>query len=123
MIPPPDVNYQALIQIITDPTDFSSFFDNDIGMKEQKKDSQSLKEINPKDNPVWQEITHRFGTNIKQPELLSIALILSSHFHIKIDRDAKRRKGILIKWFQENWNVIQPFLNNIVLEEQKAPNR
>jgi hypothetical protein len=35
---------------------------------------------------------------------------------MKLDHDAKRRKTVLIKWFEENWTAIAPFLDYIVLE-------
>lgn len=70
-----------------------------------------------KNNIAWHEITTRFGNNVKQQELLSIANILSQNAGIKLDRDAKRRKSVLIKWFNENWNYLAPFLQFVVLED------
>jgi hypothetical protein len=75
-----------------------------------------LKGFNPKDAGVWREISRRFGTNVKQPELVSIATVLAQNANIKLDRDAKRRKAVLIKWFEENWTAIAPFLDYVVLE-------
>ena len=83
--------------------------------RERERISSRLEGFNPRDNPVWREITHRFGSNIKQPELLSIANVLSQSARIKLDRDAKRRKTVLIKWFQENWTSIYPYLDYVVL--------
>lgn len=85
--------------------------------KEKQRINSRLNGFNPKDNTVWREITSRFGANIKQPELLSIAQVLASSASIKLDRDAKRRKSVLIKWFEENWAQIQPFLDYVVLED------
>lgn len=87
--------------------------------KEKERIAERLGTFNPKDNVVWHEITQRFGANIKQPELLSIANVLAQNAGIKLDRDAKRRKSVLIKWFEENWNAIQPFLAYVVLEDTK----
>ncbi|EAX97547.1 hypothetical protein TVAG_006780 [Trichomonas vaginalis G3] len=88
--------------------------------KEKERIAERLGSFNPKDNAVWHEITQRFGANIKQPELLSIANVLAQNASIKLDRDAKRRKSVLIKWFEENWNAIQPYLAYVVLEDTKA---
>lgn len=85
--------------------------------KEKERIADRLNGFNPKDNIAWREITNRFGNNIKQPELLSIAQVLASSANIKLDRDAKRRKTVLIKWFLENWSAIQPFLDFVVLED------
>jgi hypothetical protein len=69
-----------------------------------------------KDTPAWHEITRRFGANIKQPELVSIASVLAQNTNIKLDQNAKRRKTVLIRWFEENWTTISPFLDYVVLE-------
>jgi hypothetical protein len=39
---------------------------------------------------------------------------------VHLDRDAKRRKSVLLKWFEENWNAIYPFLDYVVLEETQG---
>jgi hypothetical protein len=85
--------------------------------KEKDRIANRLSGFNSKDNRVWKTITEKFGTNIKQPELLSMASVLASHANIKLDRDAKRRKSVLIKWFEENWTAIEPFLKFVVLED------
>ena len=85
--------------------------------REKERIADRLKNFNPKDNPVWHKITQKFGPNIKQPELLSIAEVLSNSANVKLDRDAKRRKTVLIKWFSENWAAISPYLDFVVLEE------
>ena len=84
---------------------------------EKKRISERLNGFNPRDNNAWKEISRRFGSNIKHPELLSIANVLASSANVRLDRDAKRRKTVLIKWFQENWAAISPFLDYVVLED------
>ena len=85
--------------------------------KEKRRIAQRLYGFNPKDNPAWYQITQKFGSNLKQPELLSIAEVCATSAHIKLDRDAKRRKSVLIKWFEENWPRISPYLNYVILED------
>jgi hypothetical protein len=86
--------------------------------KEKVRILGRLKDFNAKDCSVWREITGRFGRNIKQPELLSIASVLAGHANIKLDRDARRRKTVLVKWFEENWPALQPYLDYVVLEDR-----
>ena len=88
--------------------------------KEKERIADRLSGFNPKDNMVWHEITQRFGSTIKQPELLSIATVLAQNANIKLDRDAKRRKSVLVKWFEENWTIIKPYLDYVVLEDSHA---
>lgn len=81
-----------------------------------------LKGFKPKDSLVWTEITRRFGAEIKHGELLSIAEVVAANAGIQLDRDAKRRKSVLIKWFEENWFQILPYLNYVILEDKKNQN-
>lgn len=85
--------------------------------KEKDRIHSRLDGFNPKDNEVWKVITSKFGPNIKQPELLSIASVCAQNANLKLDRDAKRRKSVLIKWFYENWAAISPYLDFVVLED------
>jgi hypothetical protein len=86
---------------------------------EKQRIASRLQGFNPKDNPAWSAITQKFGANIKQPELLSIATVLATNANIRLDRDAKRRKSVLLKWFEENWGAIAPFIDFVVLEESR----
>lgn len=79
-----------------------------------------LQGFNPKDNFVTKEITRRFGANLKQGELINIAQVIADTAQIKLDRDAKRRKNVLLKWFEEHWAQITPYLDYIVLEDGKG---
>ncbi|EAX98890.1 hypothetical protein TVAG_210840 [Trichomonas vaginalis G3] len=91
----------------------------EVACQNQEKDriKGRLTGFDTKNNIAWHEITSRFGENVKQQELLSIANVLSLNANIKLDRDAKRRKSVLIKWFNENWTVLAPFLQFVVLDE------
>ena len=74
-----------------------------------------LSGFKPKSSFAYKELIARFG-NICHYDLLSIAQVLATAAGLTIDRDAKRRKSVLIKWFDENWITISPFLNYVVLE-------
>jgi hypothetical protein len=87
------------------------------GSGEKERISGRLGDFNAKDSSAWKEITRRFGKNLKQPELLSMANVVASNAGIKLDRDARRRKTVLLKWFEENWTVIQPYLDYVVFED------
>ena len=82
---------------------------------EKKRIAMRMNGFDPKDNRVWSEIANRFGANVKQGELTNIAQVIAAHAGIKLDRDAKRRKGVLLKWFDENWEKITPFLDYVIL--------
>ena len=88
--------------------------------KERIRIALRLNGFNPKDNVVTKEFEKRFGPNLKQSELRNIAQIIADHANIKLDRDAKRRKNVLLKWFDEHWTQIAPFLNNVVLDDAQG---
>ena len=82
---------------------------------EKKRIAMRMNGFDAKDNRVWAEIARRFGPTVKQGELTNIAQVIANHAGIKLDRDAKRRKCVLLKWFDENWEKIQPFLDYVIL--------
>lgn len=82
---------------------------------EKRRIAMRMNGFDVKDNRVWAEIAKRFGVNVKQGELTNIAQVIAKHAGIKLDRDAKRRKCVLLKWFDENWEKIYPFLDYVVL--------
>jgi hypothetical protein len=109
--------------LLSSPPDFATEDGNHIdpdnqlpANRDKARITSRLGAFNAKDTFVWREITRRFGSNVKQPELVSIATVLAQSTSIKLDRDAKRRKSVLIMWFQENWASVSPFLDYVVLE-------
>lgn len=83
---------------------------------ERSRISERISGFDPKNNIAWRTLTDRLGSNLTQRELLSIAKLVSQEANIKLDRDAQRRKIVLIKWFVENWEFVEPRLSDIVLE-------
>jgi hypothetical protein len=74
--------------------------------------------FNWKRSPAWRYLSLAYGPTLSQDELISIAELISPRVSIKLDRDARRRKCVMIKWFEEHWALIQPLLCSIVLESQ-----
>ena len=72
--------------------------------------------FNWKKSPVWRHLSYYYGPKVKQEELVSIADLICEKVNLKLDRDARRRKIVMIKWFEEHWQQIQPLLHMIVLE-------
>lgn len=62
------------------------------------------------------KVTQFSGTMIKQNELLSIAKCVSEKTSVELDREAKRRKSVLLKWFDDNWDQILPTLQFVRLD-------
>jgi hypothetical protein len=69
---------------------------------------------------VWKKLQEIFGEKIQLNALLCVASQLSEQAGVILDRDAKRRKNILVKWFEEHWESLSPHLDRWVAEHQVA---
>lgn len=69
-----------------------------------------------KDKGIIHEFKETFGVeNPTKDDLLALAQIVSKHTSIVLDRQDKRRKNILIGWFNSNWEQIRPLLSRVVV--------
>lgn len=106
------------------PAQASSSVEMEIGKRatelERRKVDRRLEGFTPTTSRAWREICERYGSGLNQTELLSLAEVISIHLGLKVDRDAKRRKEVLIKWFDENFDQILPFLDHVILEDSSG---
>jgi hypothetical protein len=84
---------------------------------EKNKAAERLNDFNLGESPAYAALKDRFGERVTRKKMLSIAQILSGGLRIAIDREAKRRRDVMIKWFDENWAAIEPHLDKITLPE------
>jgi hypothetical protein len=77
--------------------------------------------FNWKHSRAWGQLTSIYGMKLSQHELVSIGDLVAEKLEIKLDRDARRRKTVMIKWFEENWGLIQPLLHLVVLDRTELP--
>jgi hypothetical protein len=61
-------------------------------------------------------VTRTYGSRLVHEELVSIAVLVADRLNITVDIDARRRKVVMFKWFEENWASIEPLLHDIVLD-------
>ncbi|KAK8834168.1 hypothetical protein M9Y10_011661 [Tritrichomonas musculus] len=87
--------------------------------KDKRKADARLQDFDPKNCFVWKKFCEKFGSSLSQTELISIAEVISSNIGVKVDREAKRRKEILIKWFDENSEKIIPFIDFLRIERSE----
>ena len=81
---------------------------------------QKLSGFDGKESPVPEALEEKFGTMPNREELLSLAKVISKHLQIPLDREAYRRKNVLMKWYHDNFGQILPFIqNNIVVEKEQ----
>jgi hypothetical protein len=87
---------------------------------ERKRLADRLEGFNFKTSLGWQAISTHFGETLTQTELLSVAKVIGSELGINIDREAKRRKEVLVKWFDEHYEHLSEILPRITLEDDSG---
>jgi hypothetical protein len=70
--------------------------------------STRMRGFDPKRSPAGRVLEELYGkTNFAS--LLSLARICAAYLGIGVDRPATRRRAVLLKWFDENWDALEPF--------------
>jgi hypothetical protein len=87
-----------------------------ISSEEIRRIQRRLHGFNWKKSQAWQHLCAQFGPKLNQEELVSIADLIGSPAGIRPDRDARRRKVVMLKWFEEHWRLVVPLLRFVVLE-------
>lgn len=82
---------------------------------ERNRIDERIKDFDYERSTAWFELQRRGWDRLNQAELLRIAQILGTKTGISIDREAKRRKGVLVKWFDENMDLLGPKMGFIKL--------
>lgn len=77
--------------------------------------NQLVQGFNANKSNAWIYLKSNYGDKITHNELIHIAKIVSVYTGIRVSRDAKRRKVVLLKWFDENWHAIKPVLAMVSL--------
>jgi hypothetical protein len=65
---------------------------------------------------AWAHLSYIYGPKLSQDELVSIAELVTQALPIKLDRDVRHRKVVMVKWFEENWMQIHSLLYHVVLD-------
>ena len=73
---------------------------------EKERVRQKLTGFDQKTSPACAYITKQFGAEVRQHCLVEIAKYLAKKRGLPLDRDSKRRKSVLMKWFHDNWAIL-----------------
>jgi hypothetical protein len=87
---------------------------------ERERIQRRIGDFDWKESGTWAYLSWMFGPKLNQAELISIGELVAVPLRITLDRDARRRKAVMIKWFEENWVQIQPLLWYITLDTQSS---
>jgi hypothetical protein len=86
------------------------------------------KSLCPEELQCWKVICARFGPKVNRENLVTLARAFVDTIHhetqpdspsplkCQLSRNVIRRKKCLLWWFQENWEIIEPWLDRIVLD-------
>jgi hypothetical protein len=89
-------------------------------LKDRILTEMRLKDFDPEHCPAATLLTRLFGTTINATDLVRLAETCAFCLDIYLDREARRRKSVLLKWFDENLQAIGPFLSEHIVVENKS---
>lgn len=84
---------------------------------EAKRVSQRLKGFDHIESEAYKALTYYYSSGVTHNELKSLAQVICMHSNLKLDRDATRDNRVLIKWFQENWEIVKTMLPRLHLKD------
>ena len=97
------------------------FRDEDLSrmaLSERNKLNERLNQFDWERSKGYEMIKKKGWDQLNHKELRSIAVILAKKCNITLDREAKRRKPILVKWFDDNWCDISKIIGRFALLDQ-----
>ena len=85
---------------------------------EAKRVAERLNGFQYENSNTWRILKEKFSSGVTHSELKSVAIVLCQHTGLSLDRDATRDNRVLIKWFDENWDVLQKHIDNVSLKDE-----
>jgi hypothetical protein len=85
--------------------------------RDQSEAVERLGSFVPEESRVWQLLQARFGSKLTMPMLEAITTMVSKRSGATPDRQARRRKGIMVKWLQEQIQCLESLLPRMILVE------
>jgi hypothetical protein len=77
---------------------------------------QRLQNFRLKDSRAYQFFEDRKWTELRVPEMVSIGQLFALAAELEMDREAKRRKEVLFRWMEDNWEACRPHAMELQLE-------
>lgn len=86
---------------------------------EAQRTACRMKSFKKDDSEFYKMLSNKFSSGITHSELVSVASVCCYYTDLKLDRGAKRVNEVLIKWFDENWNVLKDVIDRVTLRDEK----
>lgn len=64
------------------------------------------------ETPTYKKLLERLGPKVTRLKLCLFAETVSKHFNIPLPRDVKKHKIDLFNWFEVNYDIIFPAIDN-----------
>ena len=76
---------------------------------EQKFLEEKRDNFNTYGSRAWKWLHARFG-KIAKEEIISLGQVVAHSLGIELSREYKRRKETMIRWFEDNYDQVMPFI-------------
>ena len=86
---------------------------------EAKRVAERLNGFDYEKSKIWEILKEKFSSGVTHNELKSVATILCKYANLTLDRDATRDNRVLIKWFDEKWDVLKDYIDKVSLKDNK----
>ncbi|OHT15337.1 hypothetical protein TRFO_42584 [Tritrichomonas foetus] len=86
---------------------------------EKDRVRQKLAGFDPKTSPACNYINSKFGQDVRQHCLCEMAKYIAKKRQIVLDRDSKRRKSVLLKWFHDKWEIISKDMEFFIVQNDE----
>ena len=87
---------------------------------EAKRVAERLNGFNYETSETWRILKEKFSSGVTHSELKSVAFVLCQYAEgLALDRDATRDNRVLIKWFDEHWDIIKNLIDKVSLKDEK----
>ena len=63
----------------------------------------------PYETRAWKWLSTRYG-KIAKEEIISLGQVVAKEMNIELSREYKRRKEMMILWFEEHYDEVMPFI-------------
>jgi hypothetical protein len=87
-------------------------------LKDRILTEMRLKDFDPENCPAAKLLTQLFGGTINATDLIQLAETCAFCLDIYLDRKARRRKSVLLKWFNGSLQIVGPFFGEHVVENK-----
>jgi hypothetical protein len=89
---------------------------SDVLLHEQQLIAQRVRDFSVTDSRPWHYFVSCNMDKLSVKEFVTIGRAMAAEAHLNIDREAKRRKEVLFRWMDDNWDKIVPILPTLRYE-------